>query len=190
MNTPEEEYEYRGCKVRIERDEDAESPGKWEDTGLFIVANHRDFYVTEPGEKRVPEDPKTLVARYNKTHWIFPLEAYIHSGVVLAYGHEGQFPDRRWDVSQLGFVFVSKKQWRLSKKAKETGQNLIDSWNKYLSGEVYGYTTEDPDGDQIYSSWGIYDDDNLSYTRECAKDSIDYWCTKHAPVQQTELVLT
>lgn len=185
-----EEYEYRGYKVRIEQDESPQSPTEYGDTGLFLVANHRQFYVAEPGEKRVPEDPDTLIKRYKKTHWIFPLEAYIHSGVVLAYGHEGQFPDRRWDVSQLGFVFVSKKQWRLSKKAKEVGQGLIDSWNKYLSGEVYGYITKDPDGDEIDSCWGIYDDDALSYTKECAKASIDYWCKQNAPVQQLELALT
>lgn len=186
----EMEYEYLGCKVRIEQDTDPQSPAEWGDTNIFLVANHRQFYVAEPDEKRVPSDPNTLIKRYNKTHWIFPLEAYIHSGVCLAYGREGQFPDRRWDVSQLGFVFVSKKEWRLSKKAKEAGQCLIDSWNKYLSGEVYGYIIEDPDGDQIDSCWGIYDDDAFSYTKECAKNSIDHWCTKHAPVQQTELVLT
>lgn len=143
-------------KIRIEHDEDAESPSQWGREDLFLVANHRDFYVPEPGEKRVPNDPAELIDRYRKTHWIFPLEAYIHSGVVLAFGHEGNFPDRRWDVSQLGFIFVSKKEWRLRKSARKAAASLIAEWNQYLEGDVWGYVIEDDDGEHLDSCWGMY----------------------------------
>jgi hypothetical protein len=75
-----------------------------------------------------------------KTYHVFGLEAYIHSGVVLALSREGDFCDRRWDVSQLGAVFVSKKEWKTPKKARAAALSLIEEWNHHLSGEVYGYT--------------------------------------------------
>jgi hypothetical protein len=30
----------------------------------------------------------------------------------LALSHEGNFPDRQWDVSRLGLVFAAKKEAR------------------------------------------------------------------------------
>ncbi len=79
---------------------------------------------------------------YHKIYYIFGLETYIHSGVVLSLSHKGNFCDRQWDVSQIGLVFVSKKEWRTKEKAKVAAKNLIDNWNKYLSGEVYGIVKE------------------------------------------------
>lgn len=165
------EITYKGHTIKIIQDENAESPQSWGDGNLFLVANHRQFYVAEPGAKRVPEDPQELVERYGKTHWIFPLEAYIHSGVRLAFGHEGNFPDRRWDVSQLGFVFVAKSEWRLSRKAREAAATLIKTWNDYLSGDVWGYQI-DEDGD---SCWGFY---GYDYCLQEARSSVDYMVTQ------------
>lgn len=164
-----ETIEYKGLKIKIEQDQDAESPSAWGDNSLFLVANHRDFYVPEPGEKRCPSDPAELLEWYKSTHWIFPLEAYIHSGVRLAFGHEGNFPDRRWDVSQLGFIFAAKKEWRLNKSARKAAASLIETWNQYLTGDVYGYIVEDGEPDEE-SCWGFY---GYDYCVEQAKEQAD-----------------
>lgn len=163
------------CVVRIKPDEDTESPSSWCDESLFIVAKHRQFYVPEPGEKKCPDGPEELPERYLKTHWIFPLEAYIHSGVRLAFGREGNFPDRQWDVSQVGFVFVSKKTRRLRKSARNLASDLIDTWNQYLSGDVWGYVVlKDSDNidedDVLESSWGMY---GLEYCEKTARESAE-----------------
>lgn len=142
---------------KIRQDTDPLSPSEYADVSLFIVANHRDFYVAEPGEKRVPVSASDLLKKYKKTHWIFPMEAYIHSGVVLALSGEGNFPDRRWDVSQLGYVFAAKSEWRLSAKAREAALAHIEDWNRYLLGDVWGYVIEDDDGTHVDSCWGYYD---------------------------------
>ncbi len=160
-----EKIEYRGKLISISQDTDAQSPQEYGDSGLFLVANHRQFYVPEPGEKRIPSDPDELVSRYAKTHWVFPLEAYIHSGVSLALSREGNFPDRQWDVSQLGFVFASKKIWRLSKKARSAALSLIKTWNQYLSGDVWGYEVGED------SCWGLY---GYDYCVKEAKSIADY----------------
>lgn len=146
-------------KYEIIQDENADSPSDSGDTSLFLVGNHRDFYVPEPGEKTITSDPAILIEPYKKTHWILPLEAYIHSGVHLSLSREGNYPDRRWDVSQLGFVFVEKKYWGLQKSARKAALSLIESWNQYLSGDVWGYVITDDDGNEVESCWGFYGHD-------------------------------
>ena len=106
--------------------------------------------------------------QYCKDYHIFGLEAYIHSGVVLALSREGNFPDRQWDVSQLGLVFVSKKEWKTRAKAREAALGLIEYWNSCLSGEVYGFVIEDSEGGTLDSCWGFFGD----YDENCLPDAM------------------
>lgn len=134
-----------GLTIKIIPESDPIRPDEIGDDSLFLVAGHRQFFVAGPKDYS-PE-------KYTSTHWRFNLEAYIHSGVVLALSNEGQFPDRSWDVSQLGVVFVSREYWRTANEAREAALSLIESWNDYLSGNVYGYQVLDA-GAVIESCWG------------------------------------
>lgn len=176
--------------IKIYQDTDARSPSEDEDTGLFLVGYHRNFSVDAPrtffklpeGVKRDPADKDHVLftkgelqnyfdvdipagdkAPIFTDYHVFGLEAYIHSGVCLALSREGAFPDRQWDVSQLGAVLVSKKEWRMRKSAKKAAEGLIRTWNDSLSGNVYGYVIEDDAGEQVESCWGFYGD----YDAEC-----------------------
>lgn len=106
----------------------------------------------DPETGETNEEAKDYIKKYH----IFGLEAYIHSGVVLALSREGNFVDRQWDVSQLGLVFVSKKETQSRKKAHRLALGLIEGWNDYLSGNVYGFLIEDPFGEESCGSWGFY----------------------------------
>jgi len=91
------------------------------DKNLFLVAYNRNFWI-EGKEHGVTKELSRLLyspqpdkssegyeewKEWHSKYWIFPLEAYIHSGVRLALSYEGNFPDRRWDVSTtwVGFCF-------------------------------------------------------------------------------------
>ena len=191
-----EEFEVGSCNVKIIRDDDAQSPADRDgDTDLFIVAKHSQFYVPAPGEKSVPEHAEELVKRYKKTHWMFQMEAYIHSGVVLAFSQQGDFPDRRWDVSQVGFVFAAKKQWRVAAKAKLAAQSKIDEWNRYNAGDAWGYVVELPEEVEVItysggpggphkhthktkemSCWGF---DDIDYCRQQARETAEHYDEKY-----------
>lgn len=145
--------QHRGCIVEIERDEYAETPDSWGDDSLFLVAGHRDFWVPGPDK----EEPERAKERY-KTHYVFGLEAYIHGGVVLALAGEGNFPDRQWDVSRLGYVFVSKADYGDKDRAREIALSLIREWNMYLSGDVWNVSITGPTGDDIETFGGVYGD--------------------------------
>jgi len=185
MNEAIETLKYEGVTVQIFQDMDDEGPDKWGDDGLFLVAFHRDFCVER---KDFDEDlcrsvmtdcldeydePWDYAKEVKKKYHVFGLEAYIHGGVALSLAHEGNFPDRQWDVSQLGCVFVSKKEWRLRKSAKKAAEGHIKTWNEYLRGDVYGYVAEDADGESD-SCWGFY---GMEYVLEEAKGAAE-WLAK------------
>lgn len=163
-------------KIRIEQDTDAQSPREYDDS-VFLIANHRSFFVP-PGKERHFDVQEEIDSR-KKTHWVFPLEAYIHSGVCLALAGEGNFPDRQWDVSLLGAVFVPKAEQRLRKSARKIAQGKVDEWNQFLSGDVWGYVIEDDEGNHIDSCWGFYGE---KYAREEAESALKY-CQEHATTE-------
>ncbi len=159
--------------VSVETDEDPQSPRENGDTGLFLVANHRQFYVPPPGMKHCPTDPKEVVDMYKGKYWRFNLEAYIHSGVRLALSGEGNFPDRQWDVSQLGFVFAAKSEWRLSKSARKAALVLIEEWNHYLSGDVWYIRILGDDNEELESCGGFIG--SLEEAKKEATDMAKCW---------------
>jgi hypothetical protein len=147
-------------KIEVVQDEMADSPDCWGNEDAFVVYDHRQFYV-----KREGFDPKEIFEHIEKTgrffydgHFIFPLYAYIHSGVALSVG-DHNFPDARWDVSSTGFVLVKRqKGWTWArKKAFKVAESITEEWNQYLSGDVYGYKVTDTETDEeVESCWGFY----------------------------------
>jgi hypothetical protein len=162
---------YKGYTINIYSDDDADSPQEWGDESVFLVGFHRQFYVTTPMVQK-PDDIDAM----QKTHHVLPLEAYIHSGVVLALAKSAEaarFPDRRWDVSLLGAVFVAKTEARTKAKARQLAQSLIESWNDYLAGNVYGYVVKDSEGEVMDSCWGYYGDYEKSGVLEAAREAAE-----------------
>lgn len=155
MHDPIEVKTLGNLTIKIFPDQDPMSPDEWQDNNVFLIANHRDFYVEPPKDSTFD----SVVSDYKKTHHIFLLEAYIHSGVSLALSKEGGFPDRQWDVSQLGAVFVSKDEAETKAKARTIALSLIKTWNQYLSGDVYDFMIEDKDGNHVDSCGGFYGED-------------------------------
>lgn len=94
-----------------------------------------------------------------------PVYAYIHSGVTISTSPFSC----RYDSGQSGEIFTTKAKIRkwygvkritkaLQEKALKQLQNEIESFDKYLSGSVYGFKTFDKaTGEEIDSCWGIYD---------------------------------
>ena len=170
---------YKGLEIETARDDDSESPDKWEDDGVFLVAFHRDFSVEREGYSkglvssifnngRYEDDSINYEAReVMKKYHIFGLEAYIHSGVTLALSKEGNFVDRQWDVSQLGCVFIVKKETKTRPKARKLARCLINTWNEYLHGEVYGYNSD------AGGCWGFYGEEGYKQMIDEAKSEID-----------------
>lgn len=149
--------------LEIVQDEYPESPDKWGDNGLFLVYEHRQFDVRRKGfepraifdhlnaksyiERKQPQTInesletesyfEDLNDEYDKYH-IFQVNAYIHSSVSLSLGREYPFNDK-WDTSTTGYVLVSKELEKNIEGAQKAAESLIETWNQYLIGDVWGY---------------------------------------------------
>jgi hypothetical protein len=182
-----EKIKYKdGININVYRDDTSPSPDRWHSDEVFIVAYHRDFTVKR--DDIITKECAIAIARGEedegckeilKKYYLFGLEAYIHGGVVLSFSYEGNFPDRGWDVSQIGFVLVKRGICKNKKEAREIARSLIDEWNDYLSGNVYGYMieVEDVDGsgnkEEVGGCWGFYGDYNKSGLLEEAKEEAE-----------------
>ena len=103
--------------------------------------------------------------------FLFPVSAYIHGRIALSLGSGSHFPDQQWDVTRnAAWLWTNKKRfcqlcgeqnwmhvfdkesktWRPAKDRDEFVQYLrkeaevlLDEWQKWNDGEVYGYRTEE-----------------------------------------------
>jgi hypothetical protein len=189
---PVKTVDYRGYKIRIYPDTDPMPPDDWGDNNLFLAHYHRDCWITGPKNKNksLVCTEKILGYIYTKnaddydqsgaeallaTHHVFAVAAYIHSGVFLSLDG-GEFPDQRWDVSHVGAVFAAKSEFPDRDKARICAEGLVQSWNEYLSGAVYGFCAGDDDDEScIASCCGFSGDYDTSGLLDEAKGSIDYY---------------
>lgn len=122
---------------------------------------------------------------------ILPLYLYDHSGITMSTGSFGD----RWDSGQVGWIYASKKDvcenwgvkdWEdmvknndgemLSAKeyAKVLLEGEVETYDKFITGEVYGFKVIDPDGEDIHSCWGFFGDTEKSGLLDDANSYIQY----------------
>ena len=105
-----------------------------------------------------------LFEKLDKIAFSLPLYLYDHSGITM---NTGGF-SCPWDSGQVGFIYVTKeavrKEWKVKrispKLRKQIYRNLkseVETYDQYLTGDVYGFICEDPEGyvDED-SCWGFY----------------------------------
>jgi hypothetical protein len=112
-----------------------------------------------------------------KGHLISALYLYDHSGITISMSSFGC----RWDSGQVGWIYIKKEkiveEWGEGEdayeKAKKCMGGEVQVYDNYLTGEVYGFTIEDPDGEHIDSCWGYYGDDGKEDMLSECKSTID-----------------
>jgi hypothetical protein len=130
------------------------------------------------------EEAKTLVKR--KDVISLPLYLYDHSGITM---NTGGF-SCRWDSGQVGFIYITKKRVKeemarpLPLKKGQKNPTLapikvidkktlarvyemlraeVETYDNYLTGNVYGFKITDAEGTDIDSCWGFYGDYSGEY---------------------------
>ncbi len=214
-------------RVKLERDNDAESPRDWDNLGTMACWHNRyNLGDVQPGGE--PLEHKANVAgvdlesfddywenagyrslmltmnyeqackeifnkRKDKIEKAFdaqfislPLYLYDHSGITMSTSSFSC----RWDSGQVGFIYVSiadvKKEYSWKTLTKERREKVVqyligevETYDQYLTGDVWGYTVEeygfDEDGDEVVieehdSCWGCYGED---YARKEGESMIE-----------------
>lgn len=158
-----ERFESSGYKVSIYQDPDAQSPEDWDCEDIFLITTHNRYFDVQ----RAGFDMDSVRdGEYEKDFHAFPLIAYVHGSVALSLGREYPF-NCQWDSGQIGYVLINKGAE--FPDAAKAAQVLVEEWNQYLSGDVYGYVIEH-NGEHVDSCWGFYGLDN------CKQEALHWMC--------------
>jgi hypothetical protein len=196
--------EYKDYSINIYADDNSSSPDEWGDDGLFLVGFHRDFTVKRYGitsditqfllsgeedEDALSPSELNKAKELRMDYHIFPLSAYIHGGVSLSLSRKKYPFNDGFDSCYLGAVFVKKTEAKTRKQAEKMALNLVNIWNMYLNGEVYGYMISKEGGDAEFGEcWGFYGHDcKESGLLENAEGKIDCDIAETLKKKQTKL---
>jgi hypothetical protein len=167
---------YKGFNIIITPDDYAESPRTFFDNLGTMICFHKRYNLGDKTEynsdnfnswteleKQLKKDGAVIIA---------PLWLYDHSGLRIKIGNfAGLLPQghAEFDTGQIGFIFATaetlKEEYntkRLTKtileKAQKVLQDEVKTYDHYLSGAIYSYIIQNPDGDTIDSLSGFYGD--------------------------------
>jgi hypothetical protein len=146
-----ETFEKNGYKVTIERDFDAERPFEGDEECFIVTTRNRYFEVEGPNGEYASDIGENL-SEWEEEYDVFPLQALIHGGVHLSLASLDHYY-MGFDSGQIGFVVVKRDETPDTRKYAE---GMVETWNQYLSGDVYGFIIEDGEGTDVDSCWGFY----------------------------------
>ena len=147
----EQELNYKGYLIKIKQDEGYESTNDWGNEDIFLVYDHRQFYVERAGfapqsiyhylyAKNIVESGDDVddnykeelesYSEYDNFH-IFPVEAYIHSGVRLSLFNG--IKQCNWDSSVSGYLLASKSEFESTELSAIVFNCSIQSPNNSLT---------------------------------------------------------
>lgn len=91
---------------------------------------------------------------------IFPVTKYEHGAVTYSLGLSQGF-----DCSHNGFYIITDRTQKEVGTLKEDWERVIgyelESYNKYVNGDMYGFTLFDDDGEVVDSCGGFYEIDDI-----------------------------
>lgn len=189
-----ERTEYKGYYYSIEQDENAMNPRTEFDNFGHMICFHKRYNL---GDKHQMDMGELAEIINRKDVLALPLFLYDHSGITMSTGRGYPFNDP-WDSGQVGYIYITYEEIRkeysvkhVTKETLEKARHLLESevetYDAYISGQVYGYVVyENEDGDVADSCWGYYGDEGYKYAEQEAKSTID-WRVKQDAKERVEL---
>lgn len=159
-----EEEKYHGYTIKIYQDEEPGSPREWDNFGK-MVCFHRGYDLGDKHDMSA-DDLKELVAK--KDVISLPLYLLDHSGIWMNTTGFSHVDPQRWDWGQVGYIYADTDMIRknfgvirvtdsLKRKTRQLLETEVETFNKYITGDVYGYVIEDSEGNHKDSCWGFYE---------------------------------
>lgn len=168
--------EYRGYTIKIHHDDDEPlNPREDYDNLGTMVCFHRRYTLGDKdhGFSNIDDDYSNIDSDYyekmhsNKVGEFvqLPLYLYDHGGITIS---TKPFNDP-WDSGQVGFIYCTKKRalewccgeddWR--QKTIEVLHQEVKEYDLFLTGQTYGYTIENAEGDEVGSCWGFIQEESV-----------------------------
>ena len=173
--------------IKIVQDNNPENPREYDNLGTMACFHSR--YVL--GDKTDFRNASELCEFIDKGKAVcLPLYLLDHSGIRISCNAERfrAVDSQGWDWGQVGIIYVTYDKLRKEynrrnitksfiKRIEKYLINEVDIYEKYISGECYGYIVEDKNGNYLDSCFGFFDFD------ECIEQANEY--IKTLPQQLT-----
>ena len=156
---------YNGYFIEIAQDHDPMNPRDWDNTGTMAFFHKR--YILGDTDHGLSIDESQEI--YESDDYIsLPVYMYDHSGITInCTGFSCP-----WDSGQLGIIFCKKGFENMTdEQILSNLQSEVSTYDRYLRGDVYGYTITDCLGEDIESCCGFFGEDDCI---EEAKSIIDH----------------
>jgi hypothetical protein len=175
---PIEQFEHNGCTIKIYIDDDAPNPRKeYENVGKMVCFHNRyelgDEHQFKSKNYSSWGQVEAAIREAYDVAVLLPLGLFDHSGISMYIG-SGAHPcdSGGWDSGQVGFIACTHEQvlteWGESitviddesftplQMAEKYLRGEVETYNQYLTNEVYGYEIEGENGDEVDSCWGFF----------------------------------
>lgn len=188
MENAIETYEVEGLTVKIFQDDDPTNPRKDCDQAGTMVCWHSRYTLGDTHDFRDPDAFMEWWKENGKGGVLLPLFLYDHSGISMSTGRAYPF-NCPWDSGQVGYIYVTRetiiKEWGKNGKAKaeKSLQGEVKEYDQYLTGDVYGYVVETPNGEHLDSCWGFY---GLDYIKEEAESIAKHYAEGIRQAEEVE----
>lgn len=189
MGSAVDTIELNGFHATISYDENRCNPREeWDNVGTIICRSNRyglgdENHTAEMDECDSWDEVENVIRKtYGKDCIMLPVYIYDHSGITI---NTTGF-SCGWDSSRIGTIVVSREKARTEYGMKRiTKTNLekvikylegeIETYDQYLTGDVYGYEIEDEEGEPLDSCWGFY---GLEHVTEEVKQLLEHYNSK------------
>lgn len=121
---------------------------------------------------------RALIRKVIGKHYIvLPIYLYEHGGITISAG-SFSCP---WDSGQVGYIYLSlekaREEYGWKKITPARRQELIEyldgevkAYDRYLTGQIFGFVLEDAEDNHIESCWGFDDQDYCEQQLRSAAD--------------------
>jgi hypothetical protein len=172
------ELTLKNHKIKIIQDNDPTSPREDDNLGIMVCFHGRynlgDNHDYNKNNYDSWNELEKAIEKNEKPLAILPLYLYDHSGITISTAPFGC----RWDSGQVGFIFTTREKvselmganvTRNSKKLREKLEKQligeVETYDQYLTGDIYGYEIYDEEENLVDSCWGYYGQE------ECLKEA-------------------
>lgn len=170
---------YKGMTIEIHQDETPDNPRDWDNLGT-MVCWHRRYNLGDEHHFRDPDDFFEFIKEeHNGRVIILNVYMYDHSGITI---NTSGF-SCPWDSGQIGYIYVTYEDaminvmwnWKYMTKKRikyieDILRNEIETYDQYLTGDVWGFVIKGMDDESFDSCWGFFGYDHCV---ESAREVID-----------------